>query len=203
MTGWLIALGIVVLLAILPLGVSVIYNTDGLRLRLILGPVRLTLLPAKKKEKKPKNARSPKAEKKGKPPVQKQPSEKGGSFTDFIPLVKVALNFLGDLRRKLRVNRLEMKLTMAGGDPCDLAVNYGKAWAALGNLMPYLERIFVIKKRDLEVQCDFTADQTLIFAHLDVTLTFGRLVSLAVRYGIRVLREFIKLQNKRKGGVNL
>lgn len=60
-------------------------------------------------------------------------------------MVKVALNFLGDFRRKLRVNRLELKLILAGGDPCDLAVNYGRAWTAVGNLMPQLERLFVIK----------------------------------------------------------
>ena len=50
--GWLIALGIIVLLAILPLGVSACYNADGLLVRLILGPVRLQLVPGKKKANK-------------------------------------------------------------------------------------------------------------------------------------------------------
>ena len=126
--------------------------------------------------------------------------EKGGSLLDFLPLVKVALNFLGDFRRRLRVNRLELKLILAGGDPCDLAVNYGRAWAAVGNLMPQLERLFVIKKRDVEVECDFTASETLVIARLDLTITLGRLLGLAIVYGIRALREFLKLQKKRKGG---
>ena len=57
--GWLITLGILTLLAILPLGVSVKYNADGPLVRLILGPVRMTVVPAKKKsdtkkKKKPK-----------------------------------------------------------------------------------------------------------------------------------------------------
>ena len=93
-----------------------------------------------------------------------------------------------------------MKLTLAGGDPCDLAVNYGRAWAALGNLLPLLEQVLVIKKRDLVVACDFTADKTFIYAHVDLTITLGRILSLGVLYGIRVLREFIKIMNKRKGG---
>ena len=126
--------------------------------------------------------------------------KKGGSILDFLPLVQVALDFLGEFRRKLRVNRLELKLILAADDPCDLAVNYGRAWAAVGNLFPLLERAFVIKKRDVEVECDFTSEETLVIARLDLTITLGRLLSLAVRYGIRALREFLKIKNIRKGG---
>ena len=43
--GWWITLGVFVLLAILPLGVSVKYSQAGPRVRLILGPIHLTLLP--------------------------------------------------------------------------------------------------------------------------------------------------------------
>ena len=224
--GWWITLGIFVLLAILPLGVSVKYSEAGPNVRLILGPIRMTLLPGKKKEKKP----NPKAEEKRKQKeAQRQAQkaakkkaareakektasekltkplveEKGGSLLDFLPLVKVLGQFLNGFRKKLRVKVLELKLTMAGDDPCDLAVNYGKAWAALGNLMPQLERIFVIKKRKLEVACDFTASQTLILARLDLTITLGRLISLVVVTAFRALRTYLKIQKKRKGGAQL
>lgn len=203
--GWLIFFSIMFLIAVTPVGVSFQYNSKGILLRLIAGFLRITILPQKKKgDRKPKEKKSKK--KKTFKAIQKtpafaeKPKEKGGSMADFLPLVKVALNFLGDFRRKLRVNRLEMKLIMAGGDPCDLAVNYGKAWAALGNLMPLLERVFVIKKRNLEVECDFTASQMLVIARLDLTITIGRLVSLAVCYAIRALREYLNIMNKRKGG---
>ena len=208
--GWWIALGVIFLLGILPLGVSARYSGDGALLRVILGPIRLTLFPRPKKEKKSRPSKKsdaqPKKQEEPLPsppqPPKQEPSEKekGGSLLDFLPLVKVALNFLGDFRRKLRVNCLELKLILAGGDPCDLAVNYGKAWAAVGNLMPRLERLFVIKKRDVEVECDFTASETLVIARLDLTVTLGRLLGLAVVYGVRALREFLKLQKKRKGG---
>ena len=110
------------------------------------------------------------------------------------------MDFLDAFRRKLRVDHLEMKLVLGGGDPCDMAVNYGKAWAALGNLMPLLNRAFVIKKRDLEVECDFLADTTVITARLDLTITVGWVLSLLVVQGIPALREFLKLMKKRKGG---
>lgn len=203
--GWLIALGILILLAILPLGVTVRYDYSGFLLKAIAGPVRITLLPAKKKkEKLPKEKKKEKASSNGSRGEQQetQPKPKGGSLLDFLPLVKLAVELLGDFGRKLRVKRLEMKMIMAGGDPCDLAISYGKAWAALGNIMPHLENIFVIKKRDLQVECDFTADQTTIYARADVTITLGWLLVLVVRYGIRGLREFLKIQNKRKGGAS-
>lgn len=208
--GWWIALGVVFLLGILPLGVSARYSGEGALLRVIAGPVRLTLFPRKKKEKKPKpppkTDKQPGSEEESlpkppQPPKQEPPAdrkEKGGSLRDFLPLVKVALNFLGAFRRKLRVNRLELKLILAGGDPCDLAVSYGRAWAAVGNLMPRLERLLVIKKRDVEVECDFTASETLVIARLDLTVTLGRLLGLAIVYGIRALKEFLKLQKNEK-----
>ena len=98
------------------------------------------------------------------------------------------------------MHRLELKLILGGDDPCDLAENYGKSWAALGNLIPRLEENFVIRKRDMEVECDFTADSTVIFARLDISITLGRLIALGVRYGIRALRAYLKIMNKRKGG---
>ena len=208
--GWLIALGIIVLLAILPLGACVKYNADGPLVKIIAGPIRFTVFPMKKKEKKPKEEKE-KKQKKAEPELaaqetgktaqkQEEKKEKGGSLIDFLPLVQVALDLLGDFRRKLRLNRLELKLIMAGDDPCDLAVNYGRAWAAVGNLFPLLERAFVIKKRDIEVECDFTDSETLVIARLDITITLGRLIALAVRYGIRALREYLKIMKLRKGG---
>ena len=210
--GWLIALGILTALAILPLGVSAQYDSGGALVRLILGPVKLILYPRPhsppKKEKKPKEKKqeektSEKETQEASAPVKKKEASgdpQGGDWKDFLPLFRVAMDFLGNFRRKLRVRDLEMKLILAGDDPCDLAVNYGRAWAALGNLMPTLERFLVIRKRNLEVECDFTSEKTLVFVRLELTITLGRLLGLAVVYGIRGLREYLKISKKRKGG---
>jgi len=204
MTGWLIALGILILLAILPLGVSVIYNEDGPLVRVIAGFIRLKVFPLKKKEKKPKKEKKKnKAKNAGKTKKKKEPSKKGGSITDFLPLLKIAVDFLDGFRRKLRVNRLELELILAGGDPYDLGMSYGKAWAALGNITPYLDRVFVFKKRDVDVQCDFEGSKTLIFARLDLTITLGRLLGLVFVAAFRALKAYLKIMKKRKGGANL
>lgn len=200
--GWLIAAIILVLLAILPLGVSAVYDAGGAVVRLIAGTVRIKLYPAKPKKEKKKNPKMKAAVVSGKKAVQEPEKQTGGSFRDFLPLLSTLLEFLGKFRRKLRVNRLDMKLIMAADDPCDLAVNYGRAWAAVGNLMPQLERFLIIKRRNVEVECDFTSEQTVIYARLDLTITLGRLLSLATVYGIRVLRQYLTIMKTRKGGVN-
>ena len=212
--GWLITLGIIFLLAVLPLGVQIRYNSEGMVLKVIAGPVKITLLPRPKKEKKEKKKKESKkkatpAEEENlpKPPQppkaskeKKTKGEKGGSLTDFLPLVKVALDFLGDFRRKLRLDNLYLRLILAADDPCDLAVNYGRAWVAVGNLLPQLEKWFVIKKRDVEVECDFEAVEILVIAHLDLTITLGRLLAAVVKFAVRALIEYLKLRKKRKGG---
>lgn len=248
--GWWITLGILVLLAVLPLGVSVRYDEDGALVRIIAGPIKITLFPRPKKVKKPKKEKKPKEKnpkqesspkksgnnkkkaasapkkqepvqtaKVSEPEQQSQPArnpespkteepadpenkekKKGGSLLDFLPLVKTVFDFLGDFKRKLRVNLLELKLTLAADDPCDLAVNYGRAWAALGNLLPRLEQFLVIQRRDIDVQCDFTARDTTVYARLDLTITLGRILAAVFKFAFHALVEFIKIMIKRKGG---
>ena len=210
--GWLITLAVLFLLAALPLGVSVKYDSGGPLVKLLAGPGKLTLYPRPKKKPKPENKAPEKPKEPAKPKQEEpkppqppkeetpKPKEKGGSLLDFLPLVKTALDLLGDFRRKLRVKNSELKLILGGNDPCDRAVNYGRANAAMGNLLPQLERLFVIKKRDIQVECDFTSSDTLVIARLDVTITLGRLLSLGVRYGLRALKEFLTIKKKRKGG---
>ena len=215
--GWWITLGILTLLAIVPVGVRVCYDAEGPLVKLVLGPVKLTLFPRPKKDQKPekekkeqlskrkakKTAEEANLPKPPQPPAEKKPKgKKGGSLKDFLPFVKLAFDFLGDFRRKLRMNELYLRLILASSDPCDLAVNYGKTWTAVGNVLPALERWFVIQKRDVEVECDFTASETKVIARLEITMTLGRLLSLAAVYAVRGLKEFIVFRNKRKGGAS-
>ena len=191
--GWLIALGVLVLIAIIPAGASIFYDEDGFRAFVIAGPFRIPVFPVKKKEKKekPKKEVKKKTEKPSLPKAKpKEENKKGGSLLDF----------LSAFRRKLRVPHLELKLILGGGDPSDVAYNYGRGWVVLGNLMPLLDSVLYIKKRDLEVECDFLAEKTTVVARFDISITIGRLLSLAIVQGVPVLYELLKVLNKRKGG---
>ena len=66
--GWLITLGILVLIACVPLGISGIYDKSGAVLQLLIGPFSILLYPQKKKKDKKKPA---KKQQKSKPQTQK------------------------------------------------------------------------------------------------------------------------------------
>ena len=200
--GWLIALGVLILIAMIPIGVSALYDEEGPRVSVYIGPLRFFVFPVKKKKKeKQGKEKKPKKKSTGKSTGKKtEKKKKGGNIDDFLPLVDVVLDFVAAFGRKLRVKKLEMKLILAGGDPSDLAVNYGRGWAALGNLVPLLEKAFIIKKRDLEVECDFLANSTTIVAKLDLYITVGRVLSLLTVRGIPIVRELLKLMKIIQGG---
>ena len=191
---WLIAAAVLCALAFLPLGFRGVYSKDTPGVWLLIGPVKIPVFRKRAaKESKPKSA----TKKAG------QSSAKGGSYKDFQPVFSTIIQFLGEFRRKIRVNHLQLRMILAGDDPADLAANYGRAWIVLGNLMPQLERLFVIKKRDLEVECDFTADETLIYARIDATITLARAVHLLSYHGFKILKQLLKLKKLQKGGAQL
>lgn len=204
--GWLIFLAILIGLGCVPLGVRLRYDEDGLLAAVLLGRLPIVLYPLpgwlkkltsrekKDGEKKPKKEK-PKKEKPPKDTIGEAPQ--GGSWKKFLPLVRLGLHFLGDFRRKLRVNRLVLRLTLAGDDPCDLAVNYGRAWAAVGNLLAAMQRAFVIQKRDVEVQCDFLGEETKVVFAMDLTITLGRILGLLVKYGIHAVAILLKMKNQK------
>ena len=229
---WWILLGIFALLLMLPLGASILYDAEGVRVLVVAGPIRFTVFPVKKKAEKgtaskknvvqdqtteetatvedkasagqqdalppaQKTERIPLPEAPKPPEPPKEPD--GGSLTDFLPLVELALKFVGEFFHKtLHIDVLYIKLTMAGDDPADLAMSYGNTWAALGNLWPYIDRMFTIKKRDIRVQCDFEASQSVVNARVDITLTLARLLGLVFGYAFRILIKFLRIMFDRK-----
>ena len=128
--GIWIAAAVLLVLAMLPLGVRIRYNDAGFVLKVIAGPVKITVFPRKKKpkpkQKKQKAEQKPEQKEEAavtspKPPqppkTQPVSKEKGGSLTRFLPLVRLGLQFLGDFRRKLRLDKLYLRLILAADDP--------------------------------------------------------------------------------------
>ena len=204
-TWWmtlLVIFAVLVLIGCIPVGVDARYSADGVFLTAKLGPFLLQLLPQKPK-KKPKK-RKPQQKQPKKTPAKAEPQEKkpnpllSGGVDGLMQLLDLAFDTLGDLRRKLRVNELTLYVLIDGADdPAKAAMGYGRAWAAIGAITPSLERLFVIKKRDIRPALDYTISNTQIDAHLVTTITIGRSLALALRAGIR----FLKILNERKKAV--
>ncbi len=197
----LLATGILALLALLPIGFTLRYDEQGLTVKLVVWPFRIRLIPQKKKKEKPQEQEKEAMKKSApvkKPAAEEKKPAKGGKLKDFIPMVRTALEFLGAFRRRLLVRRLEMTVTLAGGDPARLALQYGKAWAAAGCATAQLEEWFRIRKRSISMECDFLGTCTTVTALLYLTLPLGQAVYLAIKYGVRLFKDYMKIRNQKK-----
>lgn len=189
--GWRIALyaflallGVICVLFLLPVGIRVRYNDRILRIWYTIGPLRLRYHPEKKENKKSGiSVRTVLNE-----PV-KANRKYDGALGDFWAELKTTLELFWALRPKLRVKRLMLKLFLAGDDPCAIALQYGGAWAAVGSLVPLLEEAFVINKRDVTVEADFSGEETHMEAKLDIVIGLGRLLLCLVRYSVDTINR--------------
>ena len=204
-TWWMtlaVILAVLLLIGCIPVGVDAAYGEGGVRLAVKIWLFRLQLLPQKpKKKKKPAKKAAPKQKKPAseKPAGEKKPNPLlSGGVDGILELLDLGVQTLGDLRRKLCVNELTLYVRIGGSDdPAKAAMGYGRAWAAIGAITPSLERLFVIKKRDIRPALDYTISNTQVDAHLVTTITIGRSLALALRAGIR----FLKILNERKKAV--
>lgn len=153
------------LLSLLRVGAIVDFGGE-LRVRLRVGPVKLTVLPRKEKK-----AQKKAAEAAGKTPEEKtKPKAAGGHRLpklSFPELRELAGTVLGALKRTLRrtcrrtrIDPLEVGVIFAGDDPADTAQTYGYANAALWTLMLRLEELFYIPKPSVYLGMDFTKAET-------------------------------------------
>lgn len=226
MTWWMVLLlifGILFLIGCIPVGVDAAYLGGSFTLKVKIWLLRLQILPAKpKKPKKAKKSTAKDGKKhaggKDKAPAAKEaqtadgaekpaqePPKKTfltGGVQEILDLARLAADTLGNLRRKLRMEELMLRVRFGGGDDAaKTAILYGRAWAVIGALLPCLERIFVIKKRDIGAELDYNVDEKMaVDAHMVLTITIGRALALALRAGIGFLKIYQAYQDKNKGG---
>ena len=207
MSGWAVfgmVLAVFVLIGCIPVGVDASYRGNELALRLKIGLLKLQVLPAKEKKKKPKETQKAKKIVAKKPDAKPEKPKKQVSMpkltlSDILALADLACDTLGNLRRKLRVEVLVLHVTLDGSDPAKAAILYGRVWAALGALTPKLEQLFVIKKRDIQPILDYNEKEMKLDAQLVLTITIGRAICLALRALVRFLKLWL---NKKKAVSN-
>lgn len=204
MTWWMILLlifAILFLIGCIPVGAAVDYQDEALAVRAKIGPFGIQILPKREKKAKKSAKSTQKNDKKASAEAKK--SEKkpsaflSGDVGALFDLLRLVCDTLGNLRRKIRVELLVLHVTYGGDDPAQAAINYGRSWAVIGALNPYLERLFVIKKRDIRPILDYNTDKLQINAHLTVTITIGRVLALALRAGV----GFLKIMKETKKAV--
>ena len=191
----LLVLGIVVLalvlLSLIRVGVWVEYAQKTFTLRLLAGPVKITLFP--RKEKQPKKPRRVKKKKKKQ---EKQPKTAGEIFDLVKQLLPVAADAAGQLRQKIRIDQFDLDLTVASADPAKTAVNYGKLNGAIGMFWPLVEQNFKVKEWRIRTNVDFTTEHPTVYLRAAATLTIGQILAL----GVRVASKVLPILSKQKSG---
>lgn len=184
---FLVLAALLTLVIILPVGIRIRYGQEGLKLWYAIGPVRLLHRPKdKEKQQKDKNDKLTLRTVLGNP--NKADQKDDSALGNFWAELKIILDLFGYLRPKLRIKCFVLKLHLAGITPATMAIEYGCAWAAIGGLLPILEESFILKKRELDVDCDFSGEKTTLDAKLDISIGLGRLLWCLARYSLSTLK---------------
>lgn len=196
--GWIIAGGILLLLAlILSLSAAADVRYDG-EFYLSVGILgwRYPILPAKEEpeQKKPakKKQSAPKKRKTGPapPPKPKEKPEKGdlgGLFRIVSDLLKAVFPPLGKLLCKLRLTRLEADILVGGEDAAQIATDYGKICAVFYSSYAALQNLMKIKARRVDISCDFLLPKTREDISFTLKLRLGSILWAALCMGGRFL----------------
>lgn len=189
----LIVLAVLWLLSLIRLGGRVRYGAEGLFVWVLAGPLKVKVLPAKPNKKKPK-----KENKKKEPPAaaeqhKKKPKEgQPGTLSRLMKLLPVVGQACGALKRKIRVDDLELELIWGGSDPAAIALGFGQANAALGMIWPIFDHNFKVKRHNFRIGLDYDRREPAVEVQAAVTLTVGQIFALGIHYGVKALAIWIK-----------
>ena len=193
--GWIVCGILLVLLAMMPVRLLIAYSLQSISVKLKIGFITFDVLPRKaKKQRKMAEKVNTAPSSEGAEPAKKQKS----NFRDYLPLLRLVLDLFARLRRKAVVRQLNFVLILAGDDPSDLAVQYGRAQGVFAALLAQIENAFCVRNRNVRIECDFTADKTVLDGFVDLSISFGRLLLFAAKYGTLIFREYFAILNQKK-----
>lgn len=191
MTFWkvlLIVLAVLWLLSRIRVGGQISYGQAGLHVTAVVGLFKLQILPTKPKKEKKKKEKPAVAEKHNQTLIEAKP----GTLSRLMKLLPIVGQACGALKRKIRIDNLELELIWGGSDPAAIALGYGQANAALGMLWPILDHNFKVKRHSFQIELDYNRREPAVEAQAAVTLTVGQMLSLGTRYGVKALMTWIR-----------
>jgi len=193
-----ILLLLLLLLCLSRVGVT-LHLEEQLTLTIRAGVLRFHLDPFA--EKPPKEEKKPKKEKNQKKGTEakKMPKPTLDDLKDawetLWPVVKKTLARIG---RGLRIDPLEVSVTLGGEDPASLAQLYGWLSSALWTAMPVLERTIDIPDPGIWLGVDFQKQKTEVRGRIGLSFRIGTLLRIALGAGIPALRWFLKFRKKHR-----
>ena len=183
-------LALILLLLALRVGILAEYSEHGVLVRVRAGPVRITLIPKRKKkkarkekkEKKSRKTRKEKRKKEDKKTERKTKKKRGGSLKKLLELLPMLFRTLGDLCRRIRIDHLRVHYTIAGQpEPDKAALLYGRLQFGGGAVCRLLEEHMQVRKREVSVEVNFFTEQATVYASAACSLRIGQVLAAALR----------------------
>lgn len=198
MTGIIILCVVVLLLCVVlttPIHVRAACGQGEISAGLQYGPLKLQLYPGRERAEEAAKGKKKSAEEK---PDGDTDEKKAGfrlnraqilySLEKLPPILGKALRRTG---RRLRFRPLKIHLLVAGSDPADTAVLYGKLEAALGAGLPALHRLVRIQDQDIRLFLDFQQEEMDCIADVGVSIRPWDLAVIGLCAGAGLLRWLI------------
>jgi len=168
MTALIIILAVIFLIAVTKVGISAAWN-ESLSLRLQIGPASFSLL-REKKQSKEKPVKTTAKKQKGNRPWGKL----------ILQHWREVLSLISKILRAPKLDRFSLQVLFGGKDHADAALNYGKACAAAGFLLPFLKSLFQIDENDIQILYDAEVSELSCKAAGAVTVRIYQLPLLAI-----------------------
>lgn len=168
MLPYLIIPAFLALALLIPVGMDVSFDADGLRVCLRLWQKLIKLLPKKKQD----NSLSGKNKKKQKL-----------SFSEWQDIIKPALKLIG----KMELSTLKLHYISAGPDPYRAVSNYNKAYVLASSVYPFVRA----ENEDIVIRTDFDKSKSVLELYASVTTRLYRLFLSSDSLGLAVIKVYI------------
>lgn len=191
-----LVLVLTVLLLIPRVGMDV-YAQDGIwTAKIRYGWFRKTIHLPKGRKKASETDQTP--EKTSKPPKEKP--DKAGMTKDLLSKLDLGdvmcevLDFLDDVKDRLRIDVLYVHAVLATGDAAKTGLYLGYLSAITGVIYPFFTRNFTIKMLEIVLDGDFEGDKTRYDLRFAGSFRPIRMLAAGVKHGLRLYRMIRQTQ---------
>ena len=194
MTALLICLIVAALLtgiAWIKCGVRILYEKEDLLVELCCLGFRYCLFGGEEKQQKKKEKASPEKKKNTEQPVS-QTAKRKINVRAYLPYWQEILEMIGRVLTAPTINLLRLKAEAGGRDAEACAMAYGRMWAAVGVVLPVVENIFQVEKREISILCNYEKPSVEICAEVRLSLRVYEILALAcvvLTFLLRLRRE--------------
>jgi hypothetical protein len=207
-----IILGILLFLFLLTLFnvyIFAVYDNE-LFLDIKIAFVKIKILPPKPEKKKPE--KKPKKKKKPEEEPKKKKAKKENKAFSYVKqkgvsgilnivkrISKLATGVLKDLFKRITVDKLNVRISVAGETAEDTAVKYGRLCSVFFPALRLITEIVTVKDYNVNVNPDFSQDgETSAQGEVEARIRILSLLTIVFKRGFEALRLFIKAKPQKR-----